>query len=177
MHELFILSKLLEESQTGYQLHSAMQNTLGPHREISFGILYPLLDKMQQADYIGVKKTNLRGKKLFEILPVGKKRFIQLMIKPISSNAHTEDLFLIKINAMRHVRMEDQLNLLDQYLNEQHQIIMEIEKEMRALKSQDLTNGHRYAYKVPELRLTRANATIQWLLEYKDELISNTLSE
>jgi DNA-binding PadR family transcriptional regulator len=176
MYELFILGQLLANPKSGYQIRARLQNTLGLHRQISYGVLYPLLDKMQRADYIGIKEQGIHSKKVYEILPVGRKQFQQLMEQPIPENAHTEDLFMIKLDVMQYVSPSRQLALLDEYQAEQHQIVNDINIKMHALLN-DSHRGHRYAYKLLELRLARANTTLKWIQVYQEDINGNVQPE
>ncbi|NRZ43660.1 DNA-binding PadR family transcriptional regulator [Clostridium beijerinckii] len=47
MNELFILGELMEEPQSGYDLRNALQASLGRHRKVSYGVIYPLLEKLE----------------------------------------------------------------------------------------------------------------------------------
>lgn len=176
MYELFVLGQLLESPKSGYEIRSQLQNSLGPHRQISYGVLYPLLEKMQQRDYIGIIGKGAHSKKIYEILPVGRKQFQALMEQPVGDNAHNEDLFLIKIGAIQHVAESRQLALLDEYLAEQNRIVTSVSVQMRDLL-QVPHHGQRYAYKILELQLARANATIKWINVYKEDINGNVQAD
>ena len=54
MNELFVLGELMESPQNGYHLRNAMQASLGKNRKVSFGVLYPLLDKLAKNGLITI---------------------------------------------------------------------------------------------------------------------------
>jgi len=49
MYVLFVLGQLMDRPMTGYQLRKALTAVVGRDLTISFGALYPLLDKLAAA--------------------------------------------------------------------------------------------------------------------------------
>jgi len=86
MNELFILGELMEEPQSGYDLRNAMQVSLGHHRKISYGVIYPLLEKFENEGFLDINNivSDGKNKKIATITEKGKKRFFELMKMPVS---------------------------------------------------------------------------------------------
>ncbi|HAT55140.1 MAG TPA: PadR family transcriptional regulator, partial [Lactobacillus sp.] len=122
MNELYILGELMENPKTAYRLRQSMQVSLGRHRKVSFGVIYPLFERLEKAGYITLTPQNddKRSTKIAAITAAGNERFLQLMHEPVPEGAHTDDIYQIKLDAMQHLPMDEQQGLLDQYMIEQN---------------------------------------------------------
>ena len=64
MYELYILGQLLFTDRSAYKLRFVLENVLGINRKVSFGVLYPLLEKMETTGVIVMTNDlDLHGKK------------------------------------------------------------------------------------------------------------------
>ena len=65
MYELLILGTLMSRSMSGYKLRKILGNSLVPRREISNGVMYPLLRKLEDDGYIiqSADPDSARGEK------------------------------------------------------------------------------------------------------------------
>jgi len=171
MDELFILGELMEESQSGYDLRNALQVSLGRHRKISYGVIYPLLEKLKNEDFLELINVESDGKnkKVATITKKGKIRFFELMKMPVPNGAHNADIYLIKLNVMQHLTLDEQTQLLDQFYQEQKDIIEDTQYVLQKLDEED-SKDHWYASKKFELRLQQANVAIEWIEKFKHEL-------
>lgn len=171
MNELFILGELMEGPQSGYDLHNLMQLSLGRHRKISYGVIYPLLEKFGNQGFLEIRSVASEGKnkKVATITEKGKKRFFELMKMPVTSGAHNTDIYLIKLDVMQHLAQEEQIQLLDQFYDEQNDIIEDTQGTLERLAKED-SKDHWYASKKLELRLQQTNVTIKWIEKFKHEL-------
>lgn len=174
MNELSVLGELMEEPQSGYDLRDTLQASLGHHRKVSYGVIYPLLEKLEEKGF--VKTTNLgsdgKNKKVAAITEKGKGRFLELMKMPVPDGAHNADIYLIKLDVMQHLDLDEQLQLLEQFHLEQNDIIKETQTALKKLEKED-SKDHWYAGKKFELRLQQAKITIEWIGKFKDDLIEN----
>lgn len=164
MNELFILAELMEFPKNGYKLRNALQETLGQNRKISFGVLYPLLDKLNSQGMITYSTNNDgegHSQKLATITEKGKKRFYSLMHQEIPNGAHSNELFLIKLDAMQHLPLPEQKELLEKYIDAQNQIIEHTSMLLEKLSQRD-TIDHWYASQKFRLRLNQAKLTRDW---------------
>ncbi len=171
MNELFILGELMEEPQSGYDLHNAMQVSLGRHRKISYGVIYPLLEKFENQGFLEIINVESDGKnkKVATITEKGKKRFFELMKMPVPNGAHNTDIYLIKLDVMQHLALDEQIELLDQFYQEQKDIIENTQDALQKLAQED-SKDHWYASKKFGLRLQQANVAIKWIEKFKHEL-------
>jgi len=171
MNELFILGELMEEPQSGYFLRNALQVSLGHHRKVSYGVIYPLLEKLEKDGLVEVTSVGSDGKnkKVATITEKGKKRFFELMKMPVPNGAHNADIYIIKLDVMQHLTLDEQIQLLDQFYHEQNDIIedtQDILEKLAVEKSKD----HWYASKKFELRLQQANVAVEWIKKFKQEM-------
>jgi DNA-binding PadR family transcriptional regulator len=168
MNELFILGELMEEPQSGYDLRNAMQASLGSHRKVSYGVIYPMLEKLENQGYIEISNVVSEGKnkKVATITEKGEKRFFELMTMPVPDSAYNADIFLIKLDVMQHLVLDEQIQLLDQFYKEQKDIIEDTQELLQKLAEED-SKDHWYASKKFELRLLQANVAIEWIKKFK----------
>ncbi|OPJ61606.1 PadR family transcriptional regulator [Clostridium chromiireducens] len=171
MNELFILGELMEEPQSGYYLRSALQVSLGHHRKVSYGVIYPLLEKLEKDGLVEITTVGADGKnkKVATITEKGKKRFFELMKMPVPSGAHNADIYLIKLDVMQHLTLDEQIQLLDQFYQEQKDIIKDTQDILEKLAEEN-SKDHWYASKKFELRLQQANVAIEWIERFKQEM-------
>ncbi|QLE62877.1 Transcriptional regulator PadR family [Furfurilactobacillus rossiae] len=174
MNELYILGELMENPKTAYRLRQSMQVSLGRHRKISFGVIYPLFERLEKEGYITltVQGDDKRSTRLAAITKKGEVRFLELMYAPVPEGAHTDDIFQIKLDSMQHLPLTDQQGLLDQYMNEQIAIVNDCQTELEHLKKHE-HKDHWYAAQKMQLRLRQAQVTEQWIQGFKVALEKN----
>lgn len=119
MYELLILGILRTRNMTGYKLGQVLESSLVPRREISNGVMYPLLSRLENHGYIEFieKQDNLRKKKMAQITQAGIERFQELMMMPIPMDAKRESVFRFKFRGMDGVDSEAQWQILLDYEN------------------------------------------------------------
>ncbi|WP_315071591.1 PadR family transcriptional regulator [uncultured Clostridium sp.] len=171
LNELFILGELMEEPQSGYDLRYALQVSLGRHRKASYGVIYPLLEKLEKDGFVEITTVGSDGKnkKIATITEKGKERFFKLMKMPVPSSAHNADIYLIKLDVMQHLALNEQIQLLEQFYQEQKDIIEDAQDALQKLAKEN-SKDHWYASKKFELRLQQANAAIEWIKKFKREM-------
>ncbi|RII34055.1 PadR family transcriptional regulator [Clostridium chromiireducens] len=171
MNELFILGELMEEPQSGYDLRNALQVSLGRHRKVSYGVIYPLLEKLEKEGLVEITNVGSDGKnkKMSTITEKGTKRFFELMKMPVPGSAHNADIYLIKLDVMQHLAIDEQIQILDQFYQEQKDIIEDAQIALQKLAEEN-SKDHWYASKKFELRLQQANVAIEWIERFKQEM-------
>ncbi|MFW2490799.1 PadR family transcriptional regulator [Clostridium chromiireducens] len=171
MNELFILGELMEEPQSGYDLRNALQVSLGRHRKVSYGVIYPLLEKLEKEGLVEITNVGSDGKnkKMSTITEKGTKRFFELMKMPVPGSAHNADIYLIKLDVMQHLAIDEQIQILDQFYQEQKDIIEDAQNALQKLAEEN-SKDHWYASKKFELRLQQANVAIEWIERFKQEM-------
>lgn len=170
MNELFILGELMEAPQNGYHLRSALQVSLGRNRKISFGVLYPLLDKLAANELITLKVIEGgRTQKQATITDKGRNRFFELMREPVPEGAKSQDIYLIKLDAMQHLPLSDQQTLLQTFIHEQQKTIDQLKPLIEEFVV-DSKKDHWYAEKKQELKLAQASVAIDWAQKFLSDL-------
>ena len=172
MYELYILGQLLFTDRSAYKLRFVLENILGAHRKVSFGVLYPLLDKMKAAGTIVMTDDlDWRGKKKIHVTSAGRARFDELMKAPVQQNAHLDDVYLFKLSG---------LELVDEQLA--HQIIDDFRSEKLAQRDgykehlTDLESRHAGASFLPsarrlnQLQIDLANTYLEYVDKIESEL-------
>src|SRR6266851_2760430 len=125
-YELFVLGELMDGPHHGYQLHEILSDLLGPFRQISWGVLYPLIRQLEREKLLvstaesktqeserGV--TSSRQRKQYAITATGRERFYALMLEQGDYSAEYRELFLVKLNNFDHLSPKQQLTVLWQY--------------------------------------------------------------
>mgnify|MGYP004700425815 CR=1 FL=1 len=117
MYELLILSALMVHDRTGYKLCKILEGNLEPRRQISNGVMYPMLHKLENAGFITLetKQINGRDQKLAKITAAGLTRFETLMHTSIALDAKRESNFRFKFRAMGHETVGFQREVLNAY--------------------------------------------------------------
>ena len=125
-YELFVLGELMDGPHHGYQLREILSNMLGPFRQMSWGVLYPLIRQLEHEGFIvsdigantehreGSAPSN-RQRKQYRLTETGRERFHALMMERGDYTADYRELFLLKLNNFDHISQEQQLTLLRHY--------------------------------------------------------------
>ncbi|RRK11254.1 PadR family transcriptional regulator [Lactiplantibacillus garii] len=168
MYELFILGQLMDHSMTGYQLRKALINVVGQELTISFGALYPLLDKLAAAGVLTMdfKQTaSKRPQKLATITATGRQRFMTLVLTPVALNKQTQLTYQMKVNFLHLLTATQRMTVLTdfrQFVSGQLQRLADQaghvtnNPHMLAADIQD-------ALLVNDLQRVRAEAQLKWV--------------
>ena len=175
-YELFVLGELMDGPHYGYLLRDILGRLLGPFRQISWGVLYPLIRHLEQEGLIVLDEQEASGRsesiqgnqprKSYRITEAGRKRFLALMLEPGEYTADYHVLFLIKLNNLDHLTREEQLRILWQYRD-----YLQAEQAYLQQGQKNISNG---TYAIPEdqlthvfdviaFRLSRIQAEITWI--------------
>jgi len=126
MYALFVLGELMDGPHHGHQLREILSRLLGPFRQISRSIIYPLIRQLEQeglvtsgsehtTDERAQTGTNGRSRKPYAITAIGRERFYDLMLGQGDYSAEYRELFLIKLNNFDYLSADQQLTVLWQY--------------------------------------------------------------
>ena len=121
MYELFLLGKLIERPWHGYEFHQVLNSVVGPARQVSWGTIYPLLQRLEKAGLIQrlsepSDKEDGRGRQRYSITQKGKQRFLQLMKSESRNDPNYRETFRIKLGNFSRVDIETQRGIVDRYL-------------------------------------------------------------
>lgn len=119
MYELSILGALMSRDMSGYKLRQVLGSNLVPRREISNGVMYPVLQQLQHKEYItmSLAENSPRHEKVAHITDIGQKHFYALMAAPVPVDAKRESVYLFKFRSLAAVDFAEQLQILTEYEN------------------------------------------------------------
>jgi len=168
MYELFVLGQLMDHPMTGYQLRKALVNVVGAELTISFGALYPLLDKLAVAGELTLafKNTeNKRPQKLATITAVGRERFAQLIQQPAVLNKQTQLTFQMKINFLHLLTGTQQQSVLQNFRDFATDQLERLTAQRTHVSHNPnmLAADIRDALAVNDLQRVRAQAQLTWI--------------
>ena len=116
--QLFVLGELMDQPMHGYQLQRVLSYALGPHRQMSWGALYPLLRRLQTTGLIALEEGPAEGarqRKVYRITEAGRRAFFAGMLEPADYAAESSDLFGVKLGNFGYLRPDQRLRILRHY--------------------------------------------------------------
>src|SRR5258707_5174144 len=150
MYELVVLGELMDGPHYGYLLRDILGRLLGPFRQMSWGVLYPLIRQLEREGLIvpdekieAGRSKSIKGnqqRKQYRITEAGQRRFLALMLKTGDYTADYPELFLIKLNNLDHLTREQQLTLLWHYRQYRH-----VEKTDLQEGKGTISDGYRFS--------------------------------
>jgi DNA-binding PadR family transcriptional regulator len=176
IYELFVLGELMDGPHYGYLLRDILGRLLGPFRQMSWGVLYPLIRQLEREGLIvpdekseAGRSKSIKGnqqRKQYRITEAGQRRFLALMLETGDYTADYPELFLIKLNNLDHLTREQQLTLLWHYRE-----YLQIEKKYLQESQGNISDGTRF---IPEdqrahvldvigFRLSGIQAEVDWV--------------
>jgi DNA-binding PadR family transcriptional regulator len=124
-YKLFVLGELMDGPHHGYGLREILSKMLGPFRQMSWGVLYPLIRQLERERLIeSIAETDAeqsshvssgKHRKYYRITKNGQERFRALMLERDDYTADYPELFTIKLNNFDHISREEQLTILWDY--------------------------------------------------------------
>jgi len=125
LYELFILGRLMAQPFHGYLLRRLLSVAIGPARQISWGVLYPLMRRLEDDGLIASvspgdapaaeAQEGERQRRVYQITDAGKARFYELMREPGEYNVDYADAFSIKLSSFAYIPRAEQLDILRHY--------------------------------------------------------------
>lgn len=111
----------MERPWHGYEFHRVLNSVVGPARQVSWGTIYPLLQRLEKGGLIqrlheADGRDDGRGRQRYSITLKGKQRFSQLMRLEPRNDSNYRDTFRIKLGNFSRVDTETQRQILDRYL-------------------------------------------------------------
>lgn len=112
----------MERPWHGYEFQQVLNSVVGPARQVSWGTIYPLLQRLEKAGLIQrlsepSAREDGRGRQRFSITHKGKQRFLQLMKSEPRNDPDYRETFRIKLGNFSRVDVETQRGILDRYLD------------------------------------------------------------
>lgn len=114
MYELFVLGELMDRPMHGYLLQKVLTRIIGPVRQVSWGVMYPLIQRLEKEKCIQMSGKD-GNKKVYCITEAGRAKFYQLMDEKVNYDGDTKDHFDIKFLNLHHVSTQTQKLIYEDY--------------------------------------------------------------
>lgn len=167
MYELFVLGQLMDQDMAGYQLRKALAAMVGAEQTISYGVLYPLLERLSQAGEITLTTVNdgQRSKKIAAITDAGRQHFAALVVAPVTVNKQTQLLFQIKCSFLHLLAETEQRLILMDFQQFCHYQLTNLQNSRDYLTDQPrmVPTDVADALQVNQLQQVRAQAQADWV--------------
>ncbi|GEK29591.1 hypothetical protein IV55_GL000653 [Furfurilactobacillus siliginis] len=182
MYTLFVLGELLDNPLSGYQLRDILGYVIGTRVKVSWGNIYPLLDKLSTSGDItltAVADENTHPQKLATITEQGIQHFRELMSAPIKPGKNEELEYVFKLDNLHHVSTDQAIGVLTNFIDYQ--------KEIQAVAEHAITsiNGNEHIQPTDQFtssslnryRVGQAVAAIAWAQALQKELAAGVLTK
>jgi DNA-binding PadR family transcriptional regulator len=176
MYQLFVLGELMDGPHYGYLLRDILGRLLGPFRQISWGVLYPLIRHLEREGQIVLddkadtrRSESIQGnqqRKQYRITEAGRRRFLALMLETGDYTAEYPELFLIKLNNLGHLTREQQLTILwhyREYLQAELKYLQEGQRNIADGTHVMPEDQRAHVFDVIAFRLSGIQAEITWV--------------
>lgn len=174
MYELIILGFLMRSVSHGYRIAKIISDMIGPYAKVSSGRLYPLFDKLAREGFIAMVPGEEDGtrQRQYEITEQGRQRFHQLMMDTTSNLGEYRKLFGFKFVFIDLLLPDEQLYLLDHFINYCQTHIFYIDAETEDLKSRESEIGVSMwtSLSVMEQIRSQWQLELQWATKTREEL-------
>lgn len=164
----------MDNPMTGYALRRAFRSIAGADQTISFGTLYPILDKLAEAGEIKLnyqESCGGRPQKLATITVTGRQHFFKMATEPTPINKKTQFTFLMKIQFLHLLDQNQQVNVLTDFRNfsmTKLQQIIDSQEEL-ADNPHMLQKDIEDALLVKQLQIKHAQVQVDWVSKLLEE--------
>lgn len=148
MYELLVLSLLMHWPLHAYKIARMANNIIGPEEQLSRGTLSSLLVKLEQAGLITpadparVPFPSDRSSRVLAITERGRQRFFDLMLDTTSHPGFYRRLFHIKELHLEFLPLEQQLFLVEHFLQYCQRLIENKQAEEQAFAMSPTKQEH-----------------------------------
>lgn len=167
MYELFVLGQLMDQDMSGYQLRKALAAMVGPEQTISYGVLYPLLERLAKAGEITLTTIDAgqRPKKVAAITAAGRQHFAALVVAQVAINKQTQLLFQIKCNFLHLLAEPEQRLILTDFQQFCHYQLTNLQnsRDYMTDRPRMVSTDVADALQVNQLQQVRAQAQADWV--------------
>lgn len=165
MYDLFVLGQLMDESMSGYLMRQILQQLVGSSRKISFGMIYPLFKRLDEAGFIELHETKESGriKKVATITENGRQQFFKLMEKKIPVNSNLEFTYNVKFRNFHQINENLRQQILRDYCQYLTQEKTLLQKQMADLPRTNISKSDlQNALWVNDLKTVKIEAALKW---------------
>jgi DNA-binding PadR family transcriptional regulator len=189
MNELLVLALLMHWPLHAYKIAGMANNILGPEEQISRGTLSLLLVKLEReglitdADPAQIVFPSERPSRALTITPAGRQRFAQLMLDTTSHPSFFRRLFHLKALHLEFLPLEQQVFLVEQYLNTCLSLIRDKEQEMQAFAASPDKREHmrslfrERAQAYMRFKIEQWRLEVAWVQSLRAELLAGLSPE
>jgi DNA-binding PadR family transcriptional regulator len=173
MYELIILGFLMRSISHGYHISKIINDMIGPYAKVSSGRLYPLFDKLAREGFIVIVQGEGNSRhRQYKITEKGRQRFHQLMMDTTSNLGEYRKLFAFKFIFIDLLQPNEQMYLLEHYINYCQTHIFFLDGKMEELKQREFNAGFNMwkSYSVMEHTKSQWQLELQWATKVRDEL-------
>ncbi|MFQ3544521.1 PadR family transcriptional regulator [Halobacillus rhizosphaerae] len=183
MYELLVLSLLKKFPLHAYLIYKIANDTIGPWESLSRGTLSTLLNKLFKKDYIEeaapeeVPFPSDRASKTYKITAGGETRFHEIMMDTTKQLSHYQRIFHIKALYLSELAEDDQLYLVNHYIDYCAQAIQHIHEqkaefdEMPEGTSETDSTYLSSILRIMDVELEHWDTEVTWACEVKDQII------
>ena len=175
VYELFVLGELTGGPHHGYLLREILGKVLGPFRQVSWGVLYPLIHRLEEEGLImpntqrkahTPKEPGKSGQRnLYAITSTGRARLLELMLDLVPYAAYDPDLFVIKLSYFDFITQDEQCAILQHHRGYLQTHDDHLRTNLQWVMADDDIPQHERAriQWVTEFRLSRIQSEIAWV--------------
>ncbi|MBY9080038.1 PadR family transcriptional regulator [Paenibacillus sp. HN-1] len=162
--EFVLLGMLMEGEMSGYDLKKTIDSTVGHFYNASYGSLYPALKRLTDKGHVSMRETSdSKNRKLYALLPEGRKAFMQWLAEPQSSRRE----LLIRVFFFDYLEDEVRMEHLQGYRHTAEREVRELEA-VRSIVEGELAGiehpeDYYYRVSVLEYGLMHAKMQRQWI--------------
>jgi DNA-binding PadR family transcriptional regulator len=170
MYELLILGSLMQRDMSGYKLRIILQNSMIPRRPISNSVIYPVLKKLAEQQYIELydEKESEHSGKMARITEAGAAYLKELMLQPVEMTAKRESIYRCKLRAVAVVSKPEQIQILQAY---QHDVADDLDTYQEVMDhltylltvNENKKDFLKWSIKNLELAIKLTSTTLEWL--------------
>lgn len=173
MYELIILGFLMRSISHGYRISKIINNMIGPYAKVSPGRIYPLFNKLAREGFIVlVEGEDDARHRQYQITDKGRLRFHQLMMDTTTNLGEYRKLFPFKFNFIDLLQPDEQVYLVDHYINHCQTHIFYLDSAIEGLKQQESELGFDLwkQFSVMEQSKSQWELEMQWANKVRDKL-------
>jgi len=175
MYELIILGQLSRRAMHGYLIAKIVGHIFGPYRQVQWGALYPVLNRLEREGLIRSETSpdpsEGRTRKVYAITPTGEARLHDLLMDTEHRLGEYDTVFAFKVALFHRLTVEERLRLARHYAVHAQSHIDHLDHKRRLLLSQDtpLTSEQKV-----DVLAVQEHGYQRWLLEraWAEQLIA-----
>lgn len=181
MYTLFVLGELLDNPLSGYQLRDILGYVIGTRVKVSWGNIYPLLDKLSTSGDItltAVADENAHPQKLATITQQGIHHFRELMDAPIKPGKNEELEYIFKLDNLHHVTTDEAISVLNDFIGYQNEIKAVAEHAITSINGNEhiQPDDQFTSSALNRYRIGQATAATTWAHTLQKELSDGVLT-